>query len=76
MFERSDAPVRWSAGHLFTTIWVPLGSLKALRLDWKRYQYCPVGRHWTTVTRLDRGATTPTGEDLAEATLVHDLRIP
>jgi hypothetical protein len=29
MFERFDTPVRCSAGHLFTTIWVPLGSLKA-----------------------------------------------
>lgn len=75
MFERFDALVRCSAGHLFTTIWVPLGSLKALRLGWKRYQYCPVGRHWTTVTRLDWDATTPTGEDFAEASLVHDLRI-
>ena len=75
MFERFDVPVRCSAGHLFTTIWVPLGSLKAVRLGLQRYQYCPVGRHWATVTRLDWD-TTPTSEDLAEAALVHDVRIP
>jgi hypothetical protein len=46
MFERFDTPVRCSAGHLFTTIWVPLGSLKAVRLGGTRYQYCPVGHHW------------------------------
>ena len=75
MFEGFDVPVRCSAGHLFTTIWVPLVSLKAARLGWKRYQYCPVGRHWATVTRLDWGAA-PSDADLAVAALVHDIRIP
>lgn len=75
MFERFDTPVRCSAGHLFTTIWVPLGSVKAVRLGWKRYQYCPVGRHWAIVTRLDVDAA-PSQEDLAEAARVHDVRIP
>lgn len=46
MFDRFDRQVRCSAGHVFTTIWMPLGSLKAVRLGWKRWQYCPVGRHW------------------------------
>lgn len=75
MFESFDTPVRCSAGHLFTTIWVPLGSLKAVRLGWKRYQYCPVGRHWAMVTPLDVDAT-PSPEDVANAALVHDVRIP
>jgi hypothetical protein len=75
MFENFDTPVRCSAGHLFTTIWVPLGSLKAVRLGWKRYQYCPVGRHWAMVTRLDWDGS-PSPEDLAQAALVHDARIP
>ena len=75
MFEGFDVPVRCSTGHLFTTIWVPLVSLKAARLGWKRYQYCPVGRHWATVTRLDWGAA-PSDADLAVAALVHDIRIP
>ena len=41
--------VRCHSGHLFTTIWIPGGSLKALRLGWWRVQFCPVGRHWTVV---------------------------
>ena len=75
MFERFDTQVRCSAGHLFTTIWVPLASLKAVRLGMTRYQYCPVGHHWATVTRLDDDPATTAGE-LTEAALVHDVRIP
>ncbi|HVT66458.1 MAG TPA: hypothetical protein VHF26_01820 [Trebonia sp.] len=75
MFERFETPVRCSAGHLFTTIWVPFGSVKAVRLGGERYQRCPVGRHWTAVTPLDLDGT-PTAEQLAEAAQVHDLRIP
>ena len=75
MFERFDTPVRCAAGHLFTTIWVPLASVKAVRLGWTRWQYCPVGHHWATVTRLDMDMA-PTQEELAKAALVHDVRIP
>lgn len=49
MFERFDRPVRCRAGHLFTTIWIPLASLKAARLGGQHFQRCPVGHHWTTV---------------------------
>jgi hypothetical protein len=76
MFERFDTPVRCSAGHLFTTIWVPMASLKAVRLGWKRYQYCPVGRHWATVFPLGWDSTPASDEDFTEAALVHDARIP
>jgi hypothetical protein len=76
MFERFDTPVRCSAGHLFTTIWVPLLSFKAVRLVGTRYQHCPVGHHWASVTRLDSGGATPAAAELAEAALVHDVRIP
>jgi hypothetical protein len=75
MFERFDTPVRCSAGHLFTTIRVPLGSLKAVRLGLTRYQYCPVGHHWASVSRLDLDEAPPTTEELANAALVH-VRIP
>ena len=44
-----DAVVRCSEGHLFTTIWVPGVSFKAVRLGWLRFQRCPVGNHWTFV---------------------------
>jgi hypothetical protein len=42
--------VRCLNGHLFTTIWVPGASLKAIRLGWVRLQRCPVGDHLTIVT--------------------------
>jgi hypothetical protein len=70
--SRFDRPVRCSSGHLFTTIWVPLGSLKAIRLGPRRLQWCPVGRHWSMVTALGPSATP---EQLAQAAAVHDLRI-
>lgn len=74
MFENFDRPVRCKEGHLFTTIWVPLGSLKAARLGNRRYQRCPVGRHWTTVSRLDPSSAS--SKDLATAAAVHDIHIP
>lgn len=76
MFERFDTPVRCAAGHLFTTIWVPAASLKAVRLGWTRWQYCPVGHHWATVSRLDAADRPPTADELAQAALVHDVRVP
>lgn len=74
MFERFERPVRCSAGHVFTTIWIPLGSLKAIRLGWRRFQYCPVGRHWAMVRPLEADSASP--EELRAAARVHDLRIP
>jgi hypothetical protein len=74
MFERFDRPVRCRDGHVFTTIWIPLASLKAVRLGDRRYQRCPVGRHWSTVTPIDPASADR--ETLARAAAVHDLRIP
>jgi hypothetical protein len=42
--------VRCGQGHLFTTIWIPAASVKSLRFGMRRFQRCPVGRHWTMVT--------------------------
>jgi hypothetical protein len=70
----AEVIARCSAGHLFTSTWVPLGSLKAVRLGRKRYQRCPVGRHWTMIERVD--PATLTTAELAEAARYHDLRIP
>lgn len=42
--------VRCREGHLFTTIWVPGASVKALRFGPRRFQWCPVGHHWSLVT--------------------------
>ncbi len=44
-----ETVVRCRRGHLFTTIWIPGASLKAVRLGWWRFQRCPVGGHWSLV---------------------------
>jgi hypothetical protein len=74
MFEQYDRAVRCKDGHLFTTIWMPLVSFKAARLGDRRYQRCPVGRHWTTVVPLDVSGGSP--EDYEVAKRVHDVGIP
>ena len=66
--------VRCRAGHLFTTIWVPLGSLKAVRLGWYRFQRCPVGHHWTLVAPVKESELTP--EQIEFAREHKDVRIP
>jgi hypothetical protein len=74
MLDRYDRPVRCRAGHVFTTIWIPLASLKAIRLGGRRVQRCPVGYHWTTVVPLDRSLAPRA--DLKAAAVTHDIRIP
>jgi hypothetical protein len=69
-----NVPVRCRAGHLYTTIWIPGGSLKALRFGWWRFQWCPVGRHWSIVTPV-RESELDDEERLAAASAV-DLRVP
>lgn len=66
--------VRCRDGHLFTTLWVPGASVKALRLGWWRWQRCPVGGHWTLVTPAREADLTDEERDRARA---HpDVRIP
>ena len=66
--------VRCRAGHLFTTIWIPGASVKALRLGWARYQHCPAGHHWTLVTPV-KTADLSDGERRTAAAS-RDIRIP
>lgn len=66
--------VRCRRGHLFTTLWIPGASLKALRLGVWRLQRCPVGRHWTLVTPVR--AAELTAEERRLASAHHDLPIP
>ncbi len=66
--------VRCLAGHVFTTIWIPGGSLKAIRFGTARLQRCPVGRHWTLVRPLREADLS---DDVRrEAKLHRDVRIP
>jgi hypothetical protein len=66
--------VRCRRGHLFTTIWVPGASVKALRLGWWRFQYCPVGKHWTLVRPVNE--TTLSDEQKRAAGHARDIRMP
>jgi hypothetical protein len=66
--------VRCRDGHLFTTIWIPAVSIKALRLGPWRVQRCPVGHHWTIVTPVKEAALT--AEQFVAAREHHDLRVP
>ncbi len=70
----SDVVVRCAQGHLFTTIWLPGISLKAVRLGMVRYQHCPVGRHWSKVRPVPVNELSD--EQRIEAARVHDIRIP
>jgi hypothetical protein len=66
--------VRCHDGHLFTTIWIPGGSLKALRFGPWRYQRCPVGNHWSLVTPVRESELT--GEERELAHSLKDIRLP
>lgn len=66
--------VRCSKGHLFTTIWIPGGSFKAIRLGWYRFQHCPVGNHWALVRPVKDADLTDADRRIAAGS--HDLRIP
>lgn len=66
--------VRCRKGHLFTSIWVPGASIKAVRLGWMRFQYCPVGAHWTLVKPVKE--STLSEDERRRAAKVKDLRIP
>jgi hypothetical protein len=66
--------VRCRQGHLFTTIWIPGVSLKAIRLGWFRLQRCPVGHHWSLVAPVREADLTPMERVLAAES--RDTRIP
>jgi hypothetical protein len=69
-----DVIVRCAAGHLYSTIWIPSVSLKAVRLGSRRYQRCPVGRHWAMTDLVDRATLSPA--ELEAALAVTDWRVP
>ena len=66
--------VKCRSGHVFTTIWIPGGSVKSLRLGFWRLQWCPVGRHVALVHPLKDAAVSDEVRQLADAR--HDVRIP
>jgi len=66
--------VRCRKGHLFTTIWLPGASVKSLRLGGRRFQYCPVGHHWSLVQLVRESELS--GRQLRAARGHKDVRIP
>jgi len=66
--------VRCRAGHLFTTTWMPLMSFKAIRLGPLRYQYCPVGQHFSLVMQVNEADLSP--DELEQARRFHDTLVP
>jgi hypothetical protein len=69
-----NTPVRCRQGHLFTTIWVPGGSLKAVRLGPWRVQWCPVGRHVDLVHPVKYADLTEAEREFAASH--HDVKVP
>ncbi|MGH9303650.1 MAG: hypothetical protein ACRDZ5_04450 [Acidimicrobiales bacterium] len=66
--------VRCRRGHLFTTLWIPGVSVKAIRLGWWRLQRCPIGPHWSIVSPVKGTNLTETERRLASQE--RDIRIP
>jgi hypothetical protein len=66
--------VRCRQGHLYTTLWIPGIKLKGLDFGLARWQYCPVGQHWSLVTPVRESDLTEEQRALAHAH--HDLPIP
>ena len=66
--------VRCRRGHLFSTIWIPGVSFKSIRLGWWRIQRCPVGRHWSIVTPVNRSELADDERQIAADR--KDIRIP
>ena len=66
--------VRCRAGHLYTTLWIPGISIKALRLGWWRFQRCPVGHHFSLVTPVNESELS--GGERRSAHKHHDVRLP
>lgn len=66
--------VRCRSGHIFTTIWIPGASIKAIRLGWWRLQRCPVGPHWTLVAPVKDADLSDHDREVAAAQ--RDHRIP
>ncbi len=66
--------VRCRKGHLFTTIWIPGVKLKAVDLGVVRFQWCPIGRHWSFVIPVRDSDLSD--EERQFARQHHDVRIP
>jgi len=69
-----NAIVRCRRGHLFTTIWIPGASLKAVRLGVLPAAVVPGGGHWSLVSPVRDADLTDEERTLAHAH--RDIRLP
>ena len=69
-----DVVVKCHAGHVFSTIWIPAVSFKALRLGPWRVQWCPVGNHVALVHPVRDVDLTREMRELAADS--HDIPVP
>jgi hypothetical protein len=69
-----NAIVRCRKGHLFSTVWIPGASVKALRLGFWRIQWCPVGRHVDLVRPVKKADLTEAERSFAMSH--HDVSVP
>ena len=65
--------VRCASGALYSTIWVPMISVTAVRLGDTRLQCCPVHHRWERARRVD--PSTLTGDERVAAAAVRDVGI-
>ena len=66
--------VKCHAGHVFSTIWIPAASFKAIRLGLWRMQWCPVGRHIALIHPIKDVDLTEEMRDVAA--VKHDIPVP
>jgi hypothetical protein len=69
-----NVAVRCRDGDLYTTIWIPGASVTSLRFGLWRYQWCPVGRHWSLVSPVDPSGLTD--DERLRAAETTDIRLP
>jgi len=66
--------VECTRGGRYSTIWLPFGSLKAIRLGRTRIQYCPIHRRFERVRKVDPRSLSRRARRRAQA--LRDLPIP
>src|SRR5215469_10503694 len=69
-----DVVVKCRAGHVFSTVWIPGASVKALRFGLWRLQWCPVGKHVAIVQPVKDADLTDEERQFAAAH--HDIPVP
>ncbi|GAB2645177.1 hypothetical protein GCM10027169_11470 [Gordonia jinhuaensis] len=65
--------VRCERGGLYSTLWWPWGSFKAIRLGPTRIQRCPIHHKWEKTRQVDVRELSPS--EIADAEAVTDSRI-